>query len=56
MKRPECYRPNNNPYPLCRGARNASELIKKDCRNCGLYEDMDEPEDYDKYCYSKNQS
>lgn len=36
-RRPKCYRPNNNPYPLCVG--NGSP----DCQYCCLYEDMPEP-------------
>jgi len=31
---PECYVPNANPYPLCRG--NGSE----ECKSCFLYENM----------------
>jgi hypothetical protein len=34
--RPECYKPNENPYPLCVG--NGSP----DCDTCGLYENMKE--------------
>lgn len=35
---PECYTPNDDPYPLCKG--NADQL--HECRECCLYEDMDE--------------
>ena len=36
IERPECYIPNNEPYPLCIG--NGSEI----CKDCCLYEYMDE--------------
>lgn len=35
---PECYTPNDNPYPLCKG----SEKAIHECKKCCLYEDMDE--------------
>ncbi len=35
---PNCYKPNNNPYPLCVGNG------KDHCKHCFLYEDMEEPE------------
>ena len=37
----ECYIPNNNPYPLCKGDKNALY----NCEWCCLYEDYvgDEP-------------
>lgn len=41
-KTPECYIPNNNIYPLCKG--NKKPLY--DCKYCCLYEDMIEPYDY----------
>lgn len=36
-KEPECYKPNDNPYPLCVG--NGSE----ECGKCCIYENMEEP-------------
>lgn len=36
--RPGCYKPNESPYPLCKG--NLTSL--HECKNCCLYEDMDE--------------
>ncbi len=43
MKKPECYRPNTDPYPLCQGAENSQEFAENDCINCCLYEDMADP-------------
>jgi hypothetical protein len=40
-RRPKCYTPNNDPYPLCKG--NGSE----DCQFCCLYEGMPEDQFYD---------
>lgn len=37
-KQPSCYAPNDDPYPLCKG----NESFLHDCKNCCLYEDMDE--------------
>ena len=36
--KPNCFTPNNDPYPLCGGANN------KLCIHCCLYEDF--PDDY----------
>lgn len=36
IDKPDCWNPNNDPYPLCKG--NAEH----ECRECCLYEDMDE--------------
>lgn len=36
-RRPVCYRPNDNPYPLCKG--DGSE----ECQYCCLYEHFPEP-------------
>lgn len=36
-----CYTPNGETYPLCKG-----KLEKKECKKCNLYEDMIEPYDY----------
>lgn len=36
-RRPVCYRPNDNPYPLCKG--DGSE----ECQYCCLYENFPEP-------------
>jgi hypothetical protein len=36
---PDCYTPNDNPYPLCKGSKNYLDQ----CRQCCLYENMDEP-------------
>jgi hypothetical protein len=33
---PDCYKPNNDPYPLCIGGY-------EHCKHCCLYEDMEEP-------------
>jgi hypothetical protein len=35
-EKPVCYKPNNDPYPLCVG--NGSE----ECEKCCIYENMDE--------------
>jgi hypothetical protein len=43
-EKPECYTPNNDPYPLCKGNNNSLH----NCEDCCLYEDMIEGwcEDY----------
>jgi hypothetical protein len=40
---PECYSPNDSPYPLCKGANTPQGLAENDCFTCCLYED------YEKY-------
>lgn len=40
--KPKCYRTNNDPYPLCLGAKHPVDFAENDCRTCCLYEDMDE--------------
>ena len=39
---PECYKSNNSTYPLCKGIDE-----KQECRQCNLYEDMDESNFWD---------
>lgn len=38
--RPKCYTPNDGIYPLCKG----NESPEHNCKECCLYEDMEEPE------------
>jgi hypothetical protein len=33
---PDCFKPNNDPYPLCIGSKNNIEI----CKYCCLYENM----------------
>ena len=40
IEHPKCYRPNDEPYPLCLGAENPAEFAENDCVRCGLYQDM----------------
>jgi len=44
-KYPECYVPNNNPYPLCKGNTDMHET----CKCCCVYQDMEEPPFDEKY-------
>jgi len=39
--KPKCYIPNNNTYPLCKG----NNKLLYVCKNCCLYEDMEEMEE-----------
>ena len=45
IERPDCYRPNDDPYPLCRGPENPAEYAENDCVRCCLYENMIEEDD-----------
>lgn len=38
-ERPECYNPNSNPYPLCKGANTPQGVAENECYTCCLYED-----------------
>ena len=40
--KPECYRPNNDPYPLCCGASHPQEFAENDCIHCCWYENTRE--------------
>ena len=40
IDKPKCYRPNDNPYPLCKGASHPQEFAENDCIHCCLYENM----------------
>lgn len=40
IEQPACYRPNDDPYPLCRGPENPAEYAENDCIRCCLYENM----------------
>ncbi len=42
MEKPSCYRPNEDTYPLCKGAEHPVDFAEADCIRCNLYEDMDE--------------
>lgn len=42
MENTNCYRPNEDPYPLCKGASHPVEFAENDCIRCNLYENMDE--------------
>lgn len=42
-KKPECFKSNNDVYPLCKGKE---EKKNTKCKNCSLYENMSEPYDY----------
>lgn len=37
----DCYTPNGETYPLCKGIPD-----KKECKECNLFEDMIDPYDY----------
>ena len=39
--KPICYKPNDDPYPLCVGNSSA------ECKDCNLYEDMCEEPFYE---------
>lgn len=41
-EKPSCYRPNDNPYPLCLGGNTPVEIAENDCIRCCIYENMDE--------------
>ncbi len=47
ITRPECYKPNNDPYPLCCGASHPQEFAENDCIHCCLYKNMKGPYDED---------
>lgn len=34
-----CYRENDDPYPLCKGAKHPQEFAENDCMRCCLYEE-----------------
>ncbi|MFA7216274.1 MAG: hypothetical protein WC187_09650 [Bacillota bacterium] len=34
IDKPDCWNPNNDPYPLCKGKG------EQCCETCNLYEDM----------------
>lgn len=36
---PDCYRPNDDIYPLCKGANHPQEFAENDCLRCNLYEE-----------------
>lgn len=38
IEKPECYRQNNDSYPLCFGASHPQEFAENDCIHCCLYE------------------
>ncbi|GAA0382518.1 hypothetical protein GCM10008933_12100 [Paenibacillus motobuensis] len=38
--KPSCYRENEDPYPLCKGAKHPQEFAENDCLRCNLYEEM----------------
>lgn len=40
---PACYKPNEDPHPLCKGAESPQMRAENDCFTCCLYENMDEP-------------
>lgn len=39
--KPECYKPNNDTYPLCLGAKRPQDFAENDCKYCDLYEDQE---------------
>jgi len=41
MEKPQCYTPNNDTYPLCKGKSTLSD----ECKNCCLFENMTEEVD-----------
>lgn len=45
-KEPKCYRPNDNPYPLCKGAYTENMQKKYQCIECCIYEDYPESQGY----------
>ena len=45
IEKPVCYRPNNDPYPLCLGDENPAWFAENDCVRCCLYENMIEEGD-----------
>lgn len=45
-KKPKCYRPNDNPYPLCKGAVKENLRLKYQCIECCIYEDYPDSQGY----------
>lgn len=47
FEKPECYTPNDDPYPLCKGANTPQGLAENDCYTCCLYEEYkgDDPDE-----------
>lgn len=49
IEKPKCYRPNNDPYPLCSGAEHPVDFAECDCVHCCLYESMEDDGGYRYY-------
>ena len=48
-KKPECYQPNNNTYPLCLGAEHPVDFAENDCIHCRWYESVEDEGGYSYY-------
>ena len=41
-EKPYCYEPNKDPYPLCKGQIGKKAITIMPCKQCNLYENMEE--------------
>lgn len=47
FEKPECYTPNDDLYPLCKGACLPRRLTESSCRDCCLYENYAGDDQYE---------